>query len=582
MRCVQSLASAICGQREKRASFAPARRDGVRMANPQVLRVSSPLCLVEHEHEHPTHECDPGDGSRLWYSWCPNCKRPLDVRVFDAHRYRTNFHRREKENIRYAYVVALWGENSGFMLGALVLGRALRRSGTKHDLVLLHTSDVPESMRGVLADVWQLHPVEHVRADAGLFYGGKDRSRFSGVFTKLHCLSLVEYDKVLMLDIDLSIIGCMDPLFNLQAPAALWRGEAQTLEHGFSIDGRCFFGGAKSGWGQTGGINAGVMLLAPDKQVFERAIEEVEADFHPERIACTGPEQDYLSRFFAQGWTHLSVLYNFQLHHLWFGLDSALQHFTGHSDGRDGAGSPWLPPRVRMSLSNVRVMHFSGEIKFWNKEFSSRQTRVDLADAYLRSNDPYRARLWLDRKGNDKEYAAHGIRYGDNTFKPLDVSLSASALQEIIDGAVSQIREATRLAMERWFEDMNALPDVLSTVSSMADLQQLLSRVPSEEPSHTPGDNGRWITHKNHWYEQFEPSHTRDADGLWIWWENQWYERFEPKNITDADNRWIWWGNHWYERFEPIPRWILRENHWYKRCEPRPTSADDGRLGLNN
>jgi hypothetical protein len=80
------------------------------------------------------------------------------------------------------------------------------------------------------------------------------------------------------------------------------------MEHGFRIDGRCFFGGPDKDWGQTGGINAGVMLFAPDAAMHQRALCEVEAPSHPERIAGAGPEQDYLSRFFAPHWTHLTSL----------------------------------------------------------------------------------------------------------------------------------------------------------------------------------------------------------------------------------------------------------------------------------
>ena len=60
------------------------------------------------------------------------------------------------------------------------------------------------------------------------------------MFTKLHALGLVEYDKILMLDIDIAVLDCADALFDLPAPAALWRGLSQTREHGFPIDGRCF------------------------------------------------------------------------------------------------------------------------------------------------------------------------------------------------------------------------------------------------------------------------------------------------------------------------------------------------------
>ena len=196
-----------------------------------------------------------------------------------------------------------------------MLGQGLKRSGTRYDLVLLHTNDVPTHLLQLLATIWKLRCVEYVHANDALFWGGREGSRFSGVFTKLHALGLVEYHKIIMLDIDLAVLDCVDALFDLPAPAALWRGQSQTREHGFPIDGRCFFGGPDVDWGQTGGINAGVMILAPDSSLHARALQEVQTPLHPERIAGSGPEQDYLSRFFAPYWTHLSVLYNFQLHH---------------------------------------------------------------------------------------------------------------------------------------------------------------------------------------------------------------------------------------------------------------------------
>ena len=51
---------------------------------------------------------------------------------------------------RYVYVISLRGEGLGFTLGALVLGNALRNHGTKHNLVLLHTSDIPSHLLDLL------------------------------------------------------------------------------------------------------------------------------------------------------------------------------------------------------------------------------------------------------------------------------------------------------------------------------------------------------------------------------------------------------------------------------------------------
>jgi hypothetical protein len=138
----------------------------------------------------------------------------------------------------FAYVVTLWGADPGFVLGALVLAGALQRSGSKQDRLLLHTSDLPKSSRTILAEAWDLVRVEYVDADAGLFH--EKGTRFDCVFTKLHALSLVDYEKVLVLDIDLAVIDCPDELFDLPAPAAMHRSMSP-VPHGSRINSRSFF-----------------------------------------------------------------------------------------------------------------------------------------------------------------------------------------------------------------------------------------------------------------------------------------------------------------------------------------------------
>lgn len=58
-------------------------------------------------------------------------------------------------------------------------------------------------------------------------------------------------------------------------------------------------------WGNSTGINAGIMLLTPDTSELEGMIDEISDDTHPEHCYCNGPEQDYLSRYYPQ-WRHIS------------------------------------------------------------------------------------------------------------------------------------------------------------------------------------------------------------------------------------------------------------------------------------
>ena len=324
--CLDSLRAELAACKAEMDELRQKLAAAERQAGWTTLRVATPLTDPEHTEWEPH---DSYDDRRCWHSWCPCCRRPLDVTLFAP--------RDKEEEVaassgadrpqRFAYVAALWGSAPGFLLGALVLGQALKRSGVKHELVLLHT-EVPENSRTLLTRVWTLKQVEYIDASSSMFGYRKEGCRFEGVFTKLHALSLTEYDKVLMLDLDLSIKDCPDELFELEAPAALRRGPYDH-DHGALIDGRRWFAGPRYDWLQCGGINAGVMLLAPDLATYERALADVRADVHPEHTPGGGPEQDYLSRLYVSSWHHISVVWNWQLHQMFHSLDLVLESRTG-------------------------------------------------------------------------------------------------------------------------------------------------------------------------------------------------------------------------------------------------------------
>jgi hypothetical protein len=42
-----------------------------------------------------------------------------------------------------AYLICLWGSSMEYILGAMVLGASIRKTGSKHDRLCLFTEDVP-------------------------------------------------------------------------------------------------------------------------------------------------------------------------------------------------------------------------------------------------------------------------------------------------------------------------------------------------------------------------------------------------------------------------------------------------------
>jgi len=215
----------------------------------------------------------------------------------------------------YAYATLLYGGKAEYFLGALVIGHSLKASGSSLDRVLMHTEDVPTPFLEVLANLWTLRRVQYVEGSRRL-YKKYNTSRFKAVFTKLQALSCVDYEKVLMLDLDMLVRSNIDCLFELSTPAAMKRASGRGQpSHGGTFDSRDLW--RTDGEDMCSGINAGVMLLQPDLRVYKRMVAEVKDHNHPEHVSTYGPEQDYLSRFYGTflsgAWTHIHSRYNYQL-----------------------------------------------------------------------------------------------------------------------------------------------------------------------------------------------------------------------------------------------------------------------------
>ena len=274
----------------------------------------------------------------------------------------------------FAFAACLWGANAGYAFGALVLGARLREVSPAIKRVLLHTDDVPNNYLEALGHdgLWELRLVDYIDGVEDLYIS--KGSVFDGVFTKLSVWKLVEYDKVLLLDLDIIPCKSLAELFEMRCPAALIRGQGER-SHGQNIDGKHFFRGANcpdNPWGQGGGINAGVILLQPDMTIFTQMLAEVTCKNHPCHVAGAGPEQDYLSRFFAarkDGWYHINVVWNYQLHHVPYSLERLLEWYRLLQDGQNeitDAHRAWLPERLRLAVEDLGAVHFSGDFKLWH------------------------------------------------------------------------------------------------------------------------------------------------------------------------------------------------------------------------
>lgn len=314
---------------------------------------------------------------------CVHCRSELTVEVSQSQAVSSHDAKAPVTDAKCAYATLLYGGKSEYFIGALVLGWKLENTGSKVTRLLLHTSDVPQRFLSILSWTWKLRHVEYLDGSATLFKNFQG-SRFQRVFTKLQVLSCTDFDKILMLDLDLNIRRNIDELFKLEAPAAMRRSSGRNQPgHAkpFAAE-DIWHSGAEE---MSSGINAGVMLLKPDQNVLNRMIAEVTDDSHPEHVGTYGPEQDYMTRFysaFLPGWTHIGAEFNYQL-----GLPP--NYVSKHHASLD-------------ILRDVAVAHFSGrEYKPWEIKRGEKMTPDVLRQLLWDDN-------WVSERFPISEDADHG------------------------------------------------------------------------------------------------------------------------------------------------------------------------------
>ncbi|CAE7249204.1 unnamed protein product [Symbiodinium natans] len=409
-----------------------------------------------------------GDGEG-WSGFCAVCKRPLDVKIVtQSHSLRTNEVNPQRRG-RYAFVICLWGSSKDYVLGALVLGYSIKRTKTQNALVCLHADDVPAEYVQLLQLFWECRVVEHIEVKAARRLSTDDKieeSRFFKVFTKLRALEQTDFEKVLVMDIDLLVLSNIDDLFELPAPAGMKRGMNKgrwPYTHGDDIDGTTFFGGRNPGnphsWGQGTGINAGVMLLEPNAAEFQVMQEELLEPYHPAHVRGNGPEQDYLSRFWAdRPWRHISVEYNYQIHHLY----NALHPMLGDVERL----------KVAQNLKSIRVIHYSGdsEVKPWTRclektfGWPSRKEDDEYMKEFLSAYHSYL--LWVE-KDRERWTRMERTMFEDSGIKGFSLGEDGVIYYQEEEGsekmpletapeAVETALAATRFFLSSWFDTLEA------------------------------------------------------------------------------------------------------------------------------
>ncbi|AGF85565.1 glycosyltransferase [Moumouvirus goulette] len=239
----------------------------------------------------------------------------------------------------YAYVTVMYGNNI-YLTGALVLGYTLCKTKTKYDRIILVTPDVSDLYKSYLSKMYtKIIDIDYVKVNPNIFF--EQETRFRDVFTKLACLNLIEYEKIILLDLDMIISKNIDHLFKLNPPAACLK--RYHISYGKKIPSQMICNNHKL----TGSINAGLMLLKPDEKEWVDIQNDIMNNNQINKYKY--PEQDYLSLRYCGQWTSITFNYNFQ-----FGLTNRVKKYS-------------------YNINNIYVIHYSSSYKPWNILISNRQ-----------------------------------------------------------------------------------------------------------------------------------------------------------------------------------------------------------------
>ncbi|WFR94479.1 glycosyltransferase [Rhizobium tumorigenes] len=206
-----------------------------------------------------------------------------------------------------AYVTLV--TNADYALGATALVRSLRRTGSKADIVVLHTAGASSDDLAPLALLGcRLVPVDHLPLSdpfnarhgrtalhsAAPFTKGRKPSFHSPLdnFCKLRLWQLVEYEACVFIDADALVLKPIDKLFDYPEFSA-----APNVYEGLADFQR---------------LNSGVFVARPSLQTFDAMIDSLD---QPE-VFWKRTDQTFLETFFPD-WHGLPVYMN-MLQYVWF------------------------------------------------------------------------------------------------------------------------------------------------------------------------------------------------------------------------------------------------------------------------
>lgn len=176
---------------------------------------------------------------------------------------------------KYAYVFCMFLGDS-YLPGVLVVAYSIFKTKTKHDVVCMVTPDVSDVAIGKMTRLGiKVVKINYLHSNSYLDERPRLKKRWPDIelyCSKFNCLSLVQYKKIFLLDIDMLVQYNIDHIFNISTPAgriALKISDFYTIpvaKDGTDLKQEMSNIMLSNG---TGSLDGGCLLLEPNLQMFE-------------------------------------------------------------------------------------------------------------------------------------------------------------------------------------------------------------------------------------------------------------------------------------------------------------------------
>merc|ERR1719428_689475 len=107
-----------------------------------------------------------------------------------------------------------------------------------------------------------------------------------------------------------------------------------------------------------------------------------------------------------------------------------------------------MPDRLAVSFEDLYIVHYSGNLKMWDRDLISDETDEAFAKRLMRDCSEESCRLWLERAGTPAEYADYNVQLVGGDMLPL--GQDSPSVHPILQHGVSHALMVAQKAAVQW------------------------------------------------------------------------------------------------------------------------------------